>query len=133
MYRRRPVTEIVNKIRELIKKNEYGSLSLSNKIVSTGINKSMNHGRIERAFYQGVNKLSYVKSLDDTIESVLTLFGLTCEDLYTMLLEDSTKGFDKEQREFLEFIGNPDAKPFIKIAMAKYKIKKLEDEVNGIK
>lgn len=132
MYRRKPVTEIVEKIRELIKKNSYGALSLSNKIKSTGIRPDMNPGRIERAFYQSVNRLSYVKSLDDTIDAVLTLFGLTNEDLYKMLLEGNVEEFDKEEKEFMKLIKDPEARPFLRLAMAQYQLRKIEKEIGKL-
>lgn len=133
MYRRRPVSEIMLKVKQLIKKNGYGALSLSDKIVSSGIRPDMNRGRIERAFYHGVNQLSYVQSLDDTLESILTLFGLTNEDLYEMLLNDNLEGMSEEDNMCIDFAKNPQARPFIKLAMAQYKLKQAEKELEKLK
>ncbi len=132
MNNRRPVSEIMAKVKEVIKENGYGALSLSDKIVSTGIKKDMNRGRIERAFYHGVNQLSYVQSLDDTLEAILTLFGLDSKDIYLMLLNNDTKGYSEEEKMFMEFVKDPKAKPFIKLAMAQYKLKQAEDEIKKI-
>lgn len=133
MYRRRPISEIMLKVKQLIKKNGYGALSLSDKIVSSGIRPDMNRGRIERAFYHGVNQLSYVQSLDDTLESILTLFGLTNDDLYEMLLNDNLEGMSEEDKMCIDFAKNPQARPFIKLAMAQYKLKQAEKELEKLK
>lgn len=133
MYRRRPVREIVDKIRELIKEKNYGALSLANKIQSLGISEDVNRGRIERAFYSGQSKLSYIASLDETIEAVLTVFGLTNEDLYNMLLDNPPEiKFDLGD-EMLEFVNNPEAVPFLKNALTQYKIHKAEQEIEKLR
>ena len=132
MVNRRPVSEIMAKIKELIKQNGYGAASLSDRIVDTGIKPDMNRGRIERAFYHGVNQLSYVQSLDDTLEAILTLFGLTSDDIYRMLLRKEFEYKDEEERICVEFARNPETRQFVKVAMAQYKLKKAQEELEKL-
>ena len=132
MERRRPISEIMAKIKEIIKQNGYGAASLSDKIVDTGIKPDMNRGRIERAFYHGVNQLSYVQSLDDTLEAILTLFGLTTDDIYRMLLNKEPEYVDEEERALVEFAKDPNTRQYMKLAIAQYKVKKAQEELEKI-
>ncbi len=132
MENRRPISEIMAKIKEIIKQNGYGAASLSDKIVDSGIKPDMNRGRIERAFYHGVNQLSYVQSLDDTLEAILTLFGLTTDDVYRMLLKKEPEYMDEEERLYVEFARDPETRQFMKIAMAQYKLKMAQEELEKL-
>ena len=127
MYNRRPIMDIMSLIHSIIKEKGYSARSMSESMEALGFES--NRGKIDRAFYSGKDKQVYIQNLDDTIEGVLAVFGMTAEDLYEILLKKERESIPDELQEIVAFTRKPEAIPYLKLAYAQYKAKKASQEV----
>jgi hypothetical protein len=132
MESRRPVEQILKDIKRRMEKRKLGSVALSDLIEATDGCKKVGRGKIDRLFYPGINRSVYVDTIDDTLESILTVFGITIEDVFDSILGRAKKDLSEEEMEIHEFVNNPEAIPYIKIAMKQYKIKKAQEEIERL-
>ena len=128
---RRPIGKIVAEVYKIIKERNYSIRSIADKAQEIGF-KYMNRGVVDRNFYEGAEKQLFIKKLDDYIEAILTVVGLTNEDLFKRAIEEEiTDGIIN--RDIIRFVRNPESLPYIKMAYIQYKKDKLEEELQNIK
>ena len=128
---RRPVSRITREIYKIIKEKNYSIRSISDKAQKLGYDY-MNRGVVNRNFYEGVDKQLFITKLDDYIEAILAVVGLTSDDLFERLLTN-TEINPSIPKEISNFVNNEEALPYIKIAYIQYKKDKLEKELQALK
>ena len=131
MDNRRPVKQILVEIKRKMEQKKLGSVALSELIEANG--RSVGRGKIDRLFYGGVNRSVYVDAIDDTVEAILEVFGMTTEDLFKSILNEDSKVRTQEEKELIDFALDEKARPYLKVAMAQYKIKRAEEELEKLK
>ena len=128
---RRPVGKVITEVYKIIKEKNYSIRSISEKAQSIGCDY-MNRGVVGRNFYEGADKQLFIKKLDDYIEAILTVTGLTNDDLFRRIIRGDIEN-EMIQRDVIGFINNPESIPYIKMAYIQYKRDKLEEELRDLK
>ena len=128
MEERRPIMPIVKEVTRRLKLNNYSIRRIESDLKQAGIS-DISRGKLIRLFYTSEkNNQDFLNSVDDTIEAVLNLLGITSKDLYQSLL-DQYRGNTTEMSRFIQ---DPDAMPYLKEAYNKYKADKLEKQIQEL-
>ena len=130
-FNRRPVSMITKEIYKIIKERNYSIRSISDDAQKLGY-EYMNRGVVNRNFYEGADKQLFVTKLDDYIEAILAVVGLTSEDLFERLITNQNIS-PAIPKEISNFLNEEDALPYIKMAYIQYEKDKLEKELQAIR
>lgn len=131
MFNRRPLMLIIKEIENKIKEKEFSVRSLEYELDKRGY-KEINRGRIYRTFYIKEGAQSFLNGTDDTIEGVLTVLGITSEDLMRDIIRREESNYPEDVKEIMEFVRKPEAIPYLKLAYAQYRAKQAALEVERI-
>ena len=114
MYNRRPLLMIIKEIENKIKEKEFSVRSLEWELDRHGF-KNINRGKIYRTFYTKDDGQYFLNSADDTIEAVLTILGLTAEDLMREIIKKEEDKYPEDIKEIMEFVHSPESLPYLKL------------------
>ena len=87
---------------------------------------------IYRTFYTKDDAQYFLNSADDTIEAVLTVLGITSEDLMQSIISKEEETYPDEIKEIMEFVRKPESMPYLKLAYAQYKVNVAEENVKRL-
>lgn len=132
MYNRRPLLMIIKEIENKIKEKEFSVRSLEWELDRHGF-KNINRGKIYRTFYTKDDGQYFLNSADDTIEAVLTILGLTAEDLMREIIKKEEDKYPEDIKEIMEFVHSPESLPYLKLAYAQYKANIAQDNVKRLR
>lgn len=131
MYNRRPLLLIIKEIEKRIKEKDFSVRSLEWELSQRGFN-NINRGKIYRTFYTKDDAQYFLNSADDTIEAVLTVLGITSEDLMQSIISKEEETYPDEIKEIMEFVRKPESMPYLKLAYAQYKVNVAEENVKRL-
>lgn len=131
MYNRRPLLLIIKEIEKRIKEKDFSVRSLEWELNERGF-KNINRGKIYRTFYTKDDAQYFLNSADDTIEAVLTVLGITSEDLMQSIISKEEETYPDEIKEIMEFVHKPESMPYLKLAYAQYKVNIAEENVKRL-
>ena len=131
MYNRRPLLLIIKEIEKRIKEKDFSVRSLEWELNERGF-KNINRGKIYRTFYTKDDAQYFLNSADDTIEAVLTVLGITSEDLMQSIISKEEETYPDEIKEIMEFVRKPESMPYLKLAYAQYKVNVAEENVKRL-
>ena len=131
MYNRRPLLLIIKEIEKRIKEKDFSVRSLEWELNERGF-KNINRGKIYRTFYTKDDAQYFLNSADDTIEAVLTVLGITSEDLMQSIISKEEETYPDEIKEIMEFVRKPESMPYLKLAYAQYKVNIAEENVKRL-
>ena len=132
MYNRRPLLMIIKEIENKIKEKEFSVRSLEWELDRHGF-KNINRGKIYRTFYTKDDGQYFLNSADDTIEAVLTILGLTAEDLMRTIIKKEEDKYPEDIKEIMDFVHSPESLPYLKLAYAQYKANIAQDNVKRLR
>lgn len=132
MYNRRPLLMIIKEIENKIKEKEFSVRSLEWELDRHGF-KNINRGKIYRTFYTKDDGQYFLNSADDTIEAVLTILGLTAEDLMREIIKKEENKYPEDIKEIMDFVHSPESLPYLKLAYAQYKANIAQDNVKRLR
>jgi len=130
MFNRKPLMLIVKEIERIMRERDYSIRSLEQELDRCGYG-DITRGKIYRTFYTKDGRQFFLNSADETIEAVLTVLGLTSEDIMKNIV-GGEKQYTGELKEIMEWTKTQEAEPYLKLAYTKYKAKQMEIEAERI-
>jgi len=131
VFNRKPLMTIIKEIERIIKEKKYTVRSLEQELDRAGYDE-ITRGKIYRTFYTKDGRQFFLNSADETIEAVLTVLGLTSEDIMRNIVNKDNSIYTGELKEIMDWANKPEAEPYLKLAYAQYKKKLMELEVERI-
>ena len=128
MFNRKPLMSIIKEIERLIKEKKYTIRSLEQELDRAGYDE-ITRGKIYRTFYTKDGRQFFLNSADETIEAVLTVLGITSEDVMRNIIHEDDMVYTGELKEIMDWVHRPEAEPYLKLAYAQYKTHLMAQEV----